>query len=285
YSKFHESSLLSNFSRKLFAPICPANQEWVDRTVEIGKDLLGYGPTGVIFDQVGGMTPYLCFDPSHGHSKPSMAFPDGRRKQLTALRKELKRVAPDFGFMTEQATDLYTQYVDVHHGIGLGFTAGENAFPQMFRYTFPDVIMTTRQPVPRVEARQVNHAFAYGLRFELEVRYRADMETIRNNDKPHLKEYLRQVSALRDRYWDLIGSGRFVDDRGVESSNSAVTVTGFEHDGRRAVVVWNNTKQTQTVTLNAPGYGLVEARGVEGALPHSPLILKSQQIAVLTYGK
>lgn len=285
YNKSGQSSLLKNFSRKLFAPICPVNQEWIDLLNERGKELLAYGATGLIYDQIGGKEPYLCFDASHAHAKPSLAFPVGRQKQLSAVREAMRRQSPNAGFMVELLTDVYAQHADVIHGWGPGFAVAPTAFPQMYRYTFPDVVMTARQQAPRADAKQVNFALAYGLRFELEVRYRADMETIRQNDKPHLKEYLRKASALRDRYWKLLGSGRFIDNRGIESTNAAVSVTGFENEARRAVVVWNNTTQTQTTAVSVPGYRFVEARGVDGAVGAAPLELKSQQIAVLMYEK
>lgn len=283
YNKTGQSSLLKNFSRKLFAPICPVNQEWLDLLTERGKELLAYGATGLIYDQIGGKEPYLCFDASHPHAKPSLAFPLGRQKQLSGVREAMRRQSPNAGFMVELLTDIYAQHADVIHGWGPGFAVAPTAFPQMYRYTFPDVVMTARQQAPRADAKQVNFALAYGLRFELEVRYRADMETIRQNDKPHLKEYLRQVSALRDRYWKLLGTGRFLDDRGVAFTNQNLNVTSFENENRRAVVVWNNTAKTQTTSVNVPGYRLVEARGIAGELRAAPLELQSQQVAVLIY--
>jgi hypothetical protein len=278
YNKSHESSFLRNFSRKLFAPVCPGDPEWEKVMLATGKQLLNYGPTGLIYDQLG-YAAYPCF--GTGRERESEAFSAGRRKLLGTLRT-LKKDHPNFGFMIEHFSDAYADQIDIIHGVG-NHQLSDTAFPQLMRYTFPEVISTSRQQAPRLDAKQVNFAFAYGFRFELEVRYRADMETIRRQEKTHLRDYMKKVSGLRDRYWELLGSGTYMDDRGVENRNRSLTVTRFAKGARCALAVWNNTGSPQKVAVEVPGKRFVEAAGVDGKFSGMPGTLAPQEVAVAIF--
>jgi hypothetical protein len=282
YNKSEESAFLGHYSRKLFAPVCPGYPEWEKLMLDGGRQLLGHGSTGLIYDQVGGIAAYPCFDNGRGE-RETEAFSAGRRRLLAAIRDNLKRDKPGFGFMAESFTDAYAQYLDVIHGNGGGFQVNANGFPQMMRYTFPEVVMTQRHPAPLADRKQVNFALTYGFRFELEVRYRADVATVRNQDKPHLREYMRKVSALRDRYWDLLGGGTFQDDLGLTNRTPNVGATVFARAERRAVVLWNNTRENQKTEVDYPGKRFVEAAGADGKLAQRPVSLAPQQIAVLLF--
>ncbi len=282
YNKSHQSGFLRHFSRKLFAPVCPGDPAWENLMVAGGRQLLDYGPSGLIYDQIGGIAAYPCFDNGRGELE-SEAFRAGRQRLLSALRTSLKKDRPDAGFMTEIFTDPYAHYVDVLHGAGAGFQYDDQAFPQMMRYTFPEVIATQRHAAPRPDRKQANFALAYGFRFELEVRYRADVQTIRREEKPHLRDYQRKVSELRDRYWDLLGGGEFQDDRGLVNRNPSLSATRFVRGGRSAVVLWNNTAKAQPVAVEVPGKRMMEAANVDGRLSALPAALGPQEVAVAVY--
>jgi hypothetical protein len=250
--------------------------------VKEGKEKLAWGPSALIYDQLGGRPAYPCFglDPS---VKPTTAFTAGRLHLLRAIRSNLKQVRPDFGFMVESNIDIYAQHVDIVHCAGEGCMLTGKSYPQPFRYTFPEIILTARDQAPRVDAKQINYALAYGLRFELEVRYRADVDTLRNQEMTELRDYLKSVSGLRDRYWDLLGSGRFRDTDGLENRNASVTATVFEGGARRGVVVWNNTRQAQLVKVSYPGKKLIESACVKGKLASAPATLQPQEVALLVF--
>ena len=44
-----------------------------------------------------------------------------------------------------------------------------------------------------------------------------------------------------DRYWDLLAGGTFLDDRGINNRNSAITATVFGRNNRHAIVLWNGS--------------------------------------------
>lgn len=278
YNKYSHSSLLRTFSQKLQLVADPIHPEWRREILGQGLRVAAHGPSGLIFDQLGGTWAFPAFDAPAG-VKPTLAFPVGQQKLLTELREGLKRDTADRGFMVELLTDVYTQYADVIHGCGAAFAPGPNAFPAMSRYVMPDLIITARNPMPRIDSRRANFALAYGLRPEIEVRYRDDVRVVRNHLDRDQAVYLRKVGQLRRRHWDLLALGRYTDVLGIQASNPAVTVTGFEQADRRAVVAWNDTRAPQPIAVTVPGFRLVEVAGVDGPRPAAPP-LAPQEVTV-----
>ena len=281
YNKASDSSFLRYFNKRLFAAADDGTPLWRQTMVERGQQLLSYGADGVIFDQLGAFF-YPCFGASCSDS-PSMAGPSGRLRLVRDLRAGLKSERPNAGFVTEVPVDLLAPHLDFFHGCCYGFQLGPNAFPEMLRFTFPELIYTTRQQAPRIDRKQANFALTYGFRFELEVRYQTDARTIRRGDYPQLREYLGKVSALRDRYWNLLGSGTYVDQVGLVNRNPSITARVFSDGSKRAVVAWNNTAKPQALQIEVPGKRLREAASVEGKLPAPPPILGEQELAVLIF--
>ena len=283
YNKYSRSSLLRCYSLKLQGIANPIHPEWHDTLSSWARHVLGFGPDGILFDQVGGMYAYPAFDAPG--VKPSLAFPIGQQKLLTRLRKELRAVGPDRALVAELLTDVYSQYGDMLHGCGAGFGPGGASFPAMSRYVLSDVIMTQRNPKPWMNPTDANFALTYGFRYELEVRYRDDAFKVRNGLVNGSRDYVRKVSELRKQYWDLLGMGRFVDTVGIESSNPAVTVTGFQQGDRLAVVTWNNTSKLQETAVVAPGYRLVARQGVDGPVPLDEKRIGPQRVCVWVFEK
>ena len=151
--------------------------------------------------------------------------------------------------MVELLTDVYTQYADVIHGCGAALRRAAAPTPAMSRYVLPDLVITARNPMPRIDSQRANFALAYGFCQEMEVRYRDDAHVIRNHMQAERAAYVRKVCQLRARYWDVLGEGRFVDALGFESSNAAVTTTAFVQGVRRAVVAWNDSGKPQSVEI------------------------------------
>lgn len=283
YNKYSHSALLQRYSKKLQGIADPIHPEWHETLSAWARRVAAHGPSGMLFDQIGGIEAYPSFDAPW--VKPSLAFPQGQQQLLARIRQEVKSDNPERGFVVEWLTDVYSQYVDMIHGCGVGFSPGGNGFPAVSRYVLPDVILTQRNPRPWLDPVDANFALAYGFRYELEVRYRDDAFKVRNELCHSSCNYVRKVSELRKRYWDLLGLGRYIDTVGIESSNSAVRVTGFEQGNRRAVVTWNNTPKEQKIAVTVPGYRLVERQGVDGPVPNDEQRLGSQRVCVWIFEK
>lgn len=284
YSKASESSLLRNYSHKVFTPSCPDVPGWAELLTQKGSDTMKLDPTGIIYDQIGGMPAYPCFNPGL-HEKPAAAFIHGRLHLLETLRANLRAQRPDAGFMAEHTTDVFSQYLDIAHCAGKTCAYDSDAFPDLFRYTVPDVILTTRHPATRPEQLQVNYAFTYGLRFELEVRYREEGEVLRSNVHTEMSDYLRKLAELRRRHWALLGTGTFLNSSQIAESNHNITATLFGNDKQKAVVLWNNTSTAQSVDPKLKGLQFIGSDSIKGTSSVSIATLQPQEVGVWIFDR
>lgn len=301
YCKSHKSSFLNVYTNKMFAISCPSCPEWQELMEEKTDFAASFGPDGVLFDQIGGMYPYPCFDESHPHEKgkPSLSLSGGRRALLARIRGRTKAHGEEFAFFSEHITDIYSAYLDCVHGIhsrpsaegdrisaalGNAVEAGVN-YPELFRYTFPETIITVRNSSPFISIRMANYAAVFGFRYEMEIRYQDDCDDILNDRWPKEREYAKKVSDLRRKYWDILGYGTFTDEENLENGNPAVIIKGFKKDGRMAVLLWNDTGEKTDVRLAVAGYELAEAADVNGARGGIPDQMEGQELLLAIYQK
>ena len=259
YSKYAESDFLRFYSRKIFVTVCPWCRDWHALMAERAQWVRSFGADGILYDQIGGINPTPCFDKTHGHSKPSLSYTQGRLKLLPAIRESVDRHS-GYAFMTETITDVYSQYIDCIHGIGSwsGAKAERADFlahrhpavfnaPEMFRHTFPETISTLRNARPYLDPRMANYALCYGFRFEVELRYLKDRQFVEENRHPEWKAYARAVCALRRKHASLLLNGRYRCDPSITRANPAL-LHGFFTDGDAAcIVLWNDTDEAQPV--------------------------------------
>lgn len=228
---------------KWFGVACPAAPGWCDQLISQAKMVLGFGAQGVFYDQLGGAPPYLCFSSEHQHKKPSLAVGPWKVNNLRRLREVVKALDPDALLSIELVTDCYAGWVDLIHSEGIGFYSDPESFGEMFRYTFPEVIVTNRVQGPEQSdrKRQFGHAFALGLRFEGVGRVQ--------------DPYLNRLIELYNTYADLLLEGRFLDDEGFVCDNNRVSSHAFVAGDRMAVTLWNPTNVPQRIKkVVAPGY-------------------------------
>ena len=257
YDKPHQSGYLADFSHKCFALACPSTRKWRDFMVEREDWLASFGADGTLYDQIGGIAPYVCFAKNHRHDgdSPARAMSGGRRRLLDALQKHSKEISSDFAFVTEHLTDIYSSYLDFLHGIEVcplaqGAEAravehpeqgGVYCVPQIFRASFPEVKVTIRNPRPYTTRRYVNFAFAHSFLLEQELRYRADVDDTRAETFAAEHAYAKRIAAFRKEHWDILGYGTYVDDRFAASDNPSLIAVSYENGPLRAVTLWNDS--------------------------------------------
>jgi hypothetical protein len=298
YNKSHASDFLRAFTSKTFSTVCPSSVEWHDLMTKKAAEIAELGPSGILYDQIGGMPPNPCFDESHDHlhDKPSLSYTNGRLQLLDKIYNRTKDVDPEYAFLTEHITDVYSQFADCLHGIGATPSgnrqsllsddrAGVVNYPELFRYCFPETIITVRNPFPFIRPQVVNYATAMGLSYELELRYLDDCRHLQEDRTPEWKKYAADVTALRKKYWEVLGHGVFIDEELLRNHNPVVISKAFQKENRLAVVLWNDTGETQDIRLEVPGYSLDEVSTVSSVNKRMPGSLASQHIAVALYTK
>lgn len=305
YSKSHQSDFLRDFSRKVFHIACPSSEKWRNLMRDRQDWLASFQPDGCLYDQIGGCFPYICFDEQHHHDLdcPALAMTGGRQKLLRTLQTHSKDIAPEFAFFSEHITDLYSAYLDACHGIGTVPSAhGANAaasaspeiprhlsFPALFRFAFPQTIITLRNPAPYISRAFANFALAYGFRYEMEIRYQADCTDLKNDAYAAERVYAAALSRLRDACASTLLRGTFRDTAEIRAANPAVITTSFvSADGRSlACVLWNDTDTTQSLAPFQPAddWTFACAHSLAGSGETIPESIPENSIIVLTYTK
>ena len=222
------------------------------------------GADGILYDMMGISGTRFCFSSNHDH-RPGMTDAPYRLKMIKEAIKITREINPEFIVMTEGTNDEIIRGIEYHHGCGVGTAISQNAFPSLFRYTFPELIETQRNPNPMITRADANFAAVHGLRHEIESRYPGDVEYLLNGTLPTAESYANQANPpdvtkmnllpakqATDYVFKLIEFektnheffrfGRFIDSEGIEVSGKDIYATGFLNGKRLGVVVWNKNE-------------------------------------------
>ena len=301
YPKACSSDFARSFSRRVFSTVCPSCEEWHELMARRVDWVASFGADGALYDQIGGMPPYPCFNEKHHHmnNKPSLSYTQGRLKLHNAIQKKVKS-HPNFAFLSEHVTDAYSQFLDCIHGIGShpsardgGIEAGPgqrnrvagkgwHMMPQLFRYTFPESMCTVRNPHPYMDERMVNYAIAFGCKFEMELRYLTDQIDIRRDAEPEKRKYAKAMADLRRKYEDYLLLGVFRAEEGILNEDSAIISTVFKaKDGRKAIVLWNDTDSARPVQIALEGMKAIRYETLRHHGAGIPRQLEANEIAII----
>ncbi|MCX6900224.1 MAG: DUF6259 domain-containing protein [Verrucomicrobia bacterium] len=268
---------------------CQAAEGWRKRMFELAQQAQELGADGILFDQLGVTGPMPCWAKNHGHPSPAVVYAGERAAWLRRVADEMKRIAPEFIVMTEGIHDSVLDSVPLFHGCMVGvFTPTEKemashldgtgtdpTFPEMFRFTFPEVLMTQRHPTPMLDRLGANYACVYGLRYEIESRYAPDVRYLKEGAIPtradyadvlnppnipmmaatppaEATRYLKQLIEFQRRHTALLWRGRFVDDRGFQFKGERLIAKAYAAGNQLGVLVWNPTDTPATFSLTVP---------------------------------
>jgi hypothetical protein len=99
--------------------------------------LLELGADGLYLDQIGS-APRDCFAADHDHRQ---SWPGNYRQLLAEIRQELNAAGrTEVVFLTEEVMDLYKDLIDCFLCYSFWQCAPKYSFPELFRYTFPEVL-------------------------------------------------------------------------------------------------------------------------------------------------
>ena len=211
---------------KIFALACPSTEEWYETLrgqIDLVMDL---GADGILFDQIAGEPPFLCFDKSHPHAKPDLAF-DGKVRLLKRLQDYAAQRDPEFILMGELACDAFLAELDLSHGYSTHPMPDQNQlrfFPELYKYTFPAHRITSRgaTTIPAL-----NYVFAAGLLVEC-------FQPL----APKEAAYLDALIRLRIGLSRFFAEGTFLDTDGVRVEGEGLAAKAFlGKDGEERMLV------------------------------------------------
>ena len=160
YNKFKSTTT------PIFVQACLGSKVWRERMIDLGKQAQDLGADGILYDQLGVMTPVHCYAKEHGHATPAAAWAECRFELVKAITDALHKRDPNFVVMTEGLVDGLMGHMPYYHGCVPGNftfkpTPGQITFPDMFRYTFPELVQTQRNPNPLMDRTIANFACFY----------------------------------------------------------------------------------------------------------------------------
>lgn len=295
-----------NSTPVIFAQACTGSEVWRRTMFDLGLQAVSLGADGILYDQLGVMLPELCFSKNHDHY-PGEGDAMYRLQMIREISQNMKAINPGFIVMTEATNDAIIREIDYFHGWGLGTAESQNAFPELFRYTFPELMSTQRNPNPMITRTEANFAAIYGLRHEIESRYPGDVEYMLHGTLPTANSYfnvagppslLAEMSLVpadvvtkyvhlliefEKMNQDFLRHGKFIDQEGIEITGNDIVAKGFLSGNRMGVVVWNkNVGAANAFSVSVPGYQLKNASepGKEKSEAYSPLNANSIRLLV-----
>ncbi len=258
---------------------CVATEPWHEQVLRCVRRGLDWGVDCVFLDQVaGGPSSFLCFDERHGHPSPAYSCGPGKTELSRKAREMVKAEGEQIALGAEYIADVILQYYDFTLPFGLGFFYGEQHFGELYRYTFPEDILTT-QYMARENYEQLHYSFVMGYRFFLAPRQQCEVLT---DLDPVFVARLAALNALRRRYAPILLRGRFLETEPLEIGSPDLVARAFESASGCAVAVWNPTAGPQELEIAWPGKTLTRAETPDGPLsPGAPLA--ANDVAVLLY--
>jgi hypothetical protein len=296
---------------------CLATQGWYDRMLSLALQANDLGADGILFDQLGGGGPMACYAEGHGHPVPSLVYEADRVRLLRRIADHMSAINPDFIVMTEGLHDSVADSISLFHGCVRGVFAPDiparaqgglasGLYPELFRYTYPEVMSTIRIPTPMMNRLVANYICTFGFRYEIESRYAPDVRYLREDRVPETSEYaevlsppdipmmqatpptaatryLKQVIEFQRSHRDLLWRGRFTDDEGFTFQGPGLVAKSYQAGDRLGVLVWNPTEQPARFTLTVPKAKLVSAAEPECPSVDATSALAPQSVRLLVW--
>jgi hypothetical protein len=147
-------------------------------------------------------------------------------------------------------------------------------WPELIRYTFPELAMTVRARTPIADRSMLNYTVVFGLRHDVELRYGPDriyvetgivtndygtvinlpnFDILKSGSKASLVGYMKSVSDFQHANSDLLLEGRFVDTDGFKFVGKGCVAKRFTGSNGCGVVVWNIGKESAVVSVGGLG--------------------------------
>lgn len=230
--QFSNSGTLLKIGHKTFVTGCYGTKEWAEKVEELEKRQLSLGAKGTFFDQLGcGFK--LCFDNTHSHGNRIDRDPDLR---LQAIKRMRGNLGEDDWFGTEWVDDRITPEMDFTHGYGVSIEYAPDAYPYLFRYTFPECTVSNRLIHDEKEGweKHLNYAFVHGMIFDVGL-WRCRIKSI--DDLPNYGNKIKALIDLRKEYLDFFTLGKF----DMLDLPKGVWGAKYTYNGKSIAALWNDT--------------------------------------------
>jgi hypothetical protein len=292
----------------VFTEASYSSKVWRKTMLNLALQAHELGADGILYDQVGVKNAILNFSTIQDHVLPQEAGTKYRYLMMNEIRSTLKKLNPGFVVMTEGVHDGVLTDIDYFHGWGDGTYPEANAFPSLFKYTFPELVKTQRHSSPMLPRYHANFATVTGQRHEIETRWEADVNYLKYGKLPDdnsykdeayfapdpksinsvpaevATKYLRQLIEFENINAEFFRTGKFIDEDCFTVHGNDIMAKGFQNGKRLGIVVWNMHKtEKRTYKIDLQGYQFIESKAPE--LDNNSIELKPNTIRLLIYAK
>ena len=251
-----------------FATMCANSAGWKDRLLQAIEYVVDLGATGVYLDQLAMAPPKTCHSKTHKH--PYDGWCDGYRDILERANGIKTKSGDALSIIIEGCSDIYGSVVN--GGLVSTFMwLHSGAFPEMYRYTFPnhnlvDMVYPKQNLAMRpVHVAQrssdfINKAFVTDMYFWI---YDLEEDNSFFGDPMQL-DYLLKVLDLK-RYWhqnypDFV----FSDEAGIVDKSEELLVKTFIKDEDMCLIAYASDGKTVCDLKIAFSAEIIESRCIEG---------------------
>jgi hypothetical protein len=127
-------------SPESFAVMCPGDVRWQKLLADFGTAAITqYDSQLIYYDQVAAARPVACYSMRHGHDGPGL-WNQEYRSFLRQSAETDRKLNSGVAFMIEGAADVYAPYALFQGYFCPRYAGTKFAFPELYKYTFPEVI-------------------------------------------------------------------------------------------------------------------------------------------------
>jgi len=251
-----------------FATMCANSDGWKNRLLQAMNYVVDLGATGVYLDQLAMAPPKTCHSADHKH--PYDSWCDGYKEMLERANKIKAKDGSRISIIIEGCSDIYGSSVNA--GLVSTFMwLHSGAFPEMYRYTFPnqnlvDMVYPKQNLAMRpVHVAQrssdfINKAFVTDMYFWI---YDLEEDNSFFGD-PEQLAYLKKVLDLK-RLWHQKYKGFvFSDENGINEKSGELTAKTFYNSDNQCLIAYAcDGKTVCDLKIGAPA-DIIEFHCVEG---------------------
>ena len=226
------------YGARQFRLVCYGAKEWREQLLRQGGLMKEFSPHCLFYDILGASPHTPCFNDKHDHG-PRI---DEDWVTRRIVYEQLVNLCGKDVFATEITVDIAAAYCQFIHSND-GFSPrdhGDRYFPQMFRQTFPEVIISNRgarDESPGFE-RNLKFAFMMGMRFDVEIfRCRGNLD-----DAPAYAKLVAELNQKRLQYKDFLIYGKFsLSDRNILPAGLHCTEYESSNGKQRLRILYNRS--------------------------------------------
>lgn len=230
-----ESIFRHAFPFRQFIHGCCGSKKWRETLISHATKMKQFGPDGMFYDCFGAWSAHPCYNEGHDHGHRADEQWVWRRKVFEEL---VEICGDDQALCNEVGTDIAAAYSQLLHTLTYNQYDSYYDYPYMFRYVFPEAIVTNRfinQEAGHYD-RQMRYDFMLGMRFDVGEIYNYAVD---REGGYRYAQLVSQLNNLRAQYADFMLDGRFVI-RDISPLPKDVLRTEYiARDGRMLKILYN----------------------------------------------